>query len=692
MRQLIPILLYHGVPERAPDDSFAVASARFASHVEAIAATGRCAMTISEIADGLSGRRRLPDRVLAVTFDDGFDDTVAAVKLLADHELRSTVYLTTGSIGERDAISAEQVQTLARWEGTVELGSHTITHPYLDELSLAAAEHEIASSKRDLEQVTGREVSTFAYPHGAYDASVRDLVIASGYRSAAAVKNALSYDGDDPWAIARWTVRCTTTADDVAAFLAGCGTHLAWRRERLRTRAYRELRRTRRRLRRAPEPPRRARATRAPAPLASVVVPTCANDAAAVRCVTAIRDRARGPLEVIVVENRPARSNVSDALTRTFGPGAEVSYVEEARPGLARARNAGLAAARAGIVAFVDDDVVVGEDWFDALRKAFAAHPGAACVTGRIDAVELETRAQSLLEQFATYGKGLQPRVYSIKAPPADVPLFPYTAGHFGSGANMAFSREALVALGGFDPFLGTGTSSRGGEDLDICIRLLLAGHTLVYEPRAVVFHQHPDTMRMLDRQVFNYGWGLGALIAKHLITGSDRSALVRQIPDAVRYLLDRESRKNAGKGSDFPARLDALELLGLLAGPIGYLCSRSQAYRPPSPWPRRSAAAPHRPVWSGELDLAHPVIAGGPRLTESGVAFDQARLLIRVLGEPVGFVRVPLSLGELELSRVLAAVDAALAGKVDRILSASSLPLIAELIARDVGGVTGAG
>jgi hypothetical protein len=96
--------------------------------------------------------------------------------------------------------------------------------------------------------VTGAAVVSFAYPHGAYDGRVRLAVIGAGYRSAAAVKNALSHPADDPFAIARWTVTAGTPASRVAGVLDGEGAPHAWARERLRTRAYRTARRGRRRI------------------------------------------------------------------------------------------------------------------------------------------------------------------------------------------------------------------------------------------------------------------------------------------------------------------------------------------------------------------------------------------------------------------------------------------------------------
>ncbi len=620
-------------------------------------------------------------------------------RLLDNEGLRSTVYVTTGFVGSADMISERQLETLAGLRDSVELGAHTVTHPRLDELTLSAAEDEVQASKAALERMIDRPVDSFAYPHGAHDARVRDLVVRSGYQSAAAVKNAMSHAGDDPWAIARWTVRPTTDGDDVDQFLMGRSAPLSWQGERLRTKAYRGVRRARRRLRPAdatsldvtpgeiiPPDPSGHDTSTADA-LVSVVVTTCADATAAVRCAKTVRAHARGPLEVIVVENRPAESDVREALDAAFDGDAAVRYVEERTPGLSRARNAGLAAATGSIVAFLDDDVIVDDGWLEALQDAFATYPEATCVTGQIEPVELGTRAQSLLDQYAAFDKGLTRRVYHLDAAPDDIPLFPYTAGHFGSGANMAFRREALLQLGGFDPRLGAGTQARGAEDLDICIRLILDDQTLVYEPRAIVRHHHLQTMSLLYRKVFSYGVGLGALITKHLTTGPHRSQLLRLIPAGLRYLLSPKSRKNAAKATDFPRRLELIEWLGLLVGPVAFARSRwlgPPAQRTESDMRHADAAAPAaaRPVWSGELELSNLPVETRLPLTQSGAVFAEARLLIRVLGEPLGFIQTPLSSGKLDFRRALSVMDEGLRERVERQLAANGLPPLADLIA----------
>jgi peptidoglycan/xylan/chitin deacetylase (PgdA/CDA1 family) len=195
----------------------------------------------------LRGERPLVDRPVAITFDDGYADTFDAIELLRRRGLCATVYITTGEIGAARRLSAEQIVTLSRLR-TVELGAHAVRHRRLDELDDSELALEVQASKWALERLTGVSVNSFSYPHGAYDERVRAAVIEAGYTSAASVKNALSHPDDDPFAIARFTVTGTVPTARIGEVLEGRHAPLAWTGERLRTRAYRVLRRSRRRL------------------------------------------------------------------------------------------------------------------------------------------------------------------------------------------------------------------------------------------------------------------------------------------------------------------------------------------------------------------------------------------------------------------------------------------------------------
>ncbi|MFF6911315.1 glycosyltransferase [Streptomyces sp. NPDC012466] len=276
--------------------------------------------------------------------------------------------------------------------------------------------------------------------------------------------------------------------------------------------------------------------------------------------------------EVIVVDNAPA-DDAAERLVRD-AYGGRVRYVREPRAGLAHAHNRGLAAACGEIAAFTDDDTLVDPGWLTAIAEGFAQDPGVGCVTGLIVPAELETAAQAALEHHGGFAKGYAPRTWSLRDPPKD-PLFPFTAGRFGSGTNMAFRMSALRALGGFDPATGTGTPAHGGDDLLAFFRVLTAGHTLAYQPDAIVWHRHRRTQDALDAQAFGYGAGLGAYLTGALVNEPRMiPALLRRLPRGVRYAL-AQTHRAAHADRTRTRRLAHLELRGLLYGPVGYLRSR---------------------------------------------------------------------------------------------------------------------
>ena len=384
--------------------------------------------------------------------------------------------------------------------------------------------------------------------------------------------------------------------------------------------------------------------------LATVVVTTCNQPESLTRCISALLSSNYQPFEIVVVENRPGPGSRTREALRGYD--ARVRYVEEPIPGLSRARNAGLAAARGEVVAFTDDDVVVDPDWLPALVAAFDAAPGVDAVTGLILPLTLDSEAQLLLEQFAAFGKGFVPVTHRLAEGRAENPLFPYTAGELGSGANTAVRTGVLRALGGFDVALGAGTPAMGGEDLDLLIRLVLGGHAVRYEPRALLWHDHPATMERLTTQVRSYGVGLAAMAAKHLLSGDERAYLLRQAPTVARYLLSPGSRKNEQKGPEFPRELVVRERLGMAEGPLALARSRREARR------ADAAAAGFRPTWIGEVDLAGGLadVAAPPR---RGEPYGAARLLVRDASEPLGFVEVELdAAGVAPAAAIQAAID----------------------------------
>ncbi|MCW2809985.1 MAG: hypothetical protein JWP61_443 [Friedmanniella sp.] len=322
--------------------------------------------------------------------------------------------------------------------------------------------------------------------------------------------------------------------------------------------------------------------------LVSVVICTLGQEGRLRRAVASVLAQCDVTLELLVVDNDPTSGRVSRLLGHLVDP--RLRIVSEPRRGLSWARNAGLAACRGSVVAFTDDDAYAEPGWLAHLTRPLVEAGRVVCATGLVLPAEIATRAQVWFEEFGAFDKGFEPVVWSagqhpelscLGRPGSPGPLFPYAAGVFGSGNNMAFDVGWLRSVGGFDVALGAGTPTRGGEDLDAFLRVMLGDRALVYEPRALIRHYARSGTAQLHQQLYGYGSGMSAVIAKYLLTRPRHAArIVARVPAGLRLLLDPRSTKNSDRSPGYPQSLARVELRGYLAGPFLYVRSRWRARR----------------------------------------------------------------------------------------------------------------
>lgn len=197
----------------------------------------------------------------------------------------------------------------------------------------------------------------------------------------------------------------------------------------------------------------------------------------------------RVSFEVIVVDNNSTddtKTVVAERLSRA----PHMRYVFEPAQGLPHARNAGIRAASAPIIAFTDDDVEVGAEWVETVKRAFDDHPDVDMIGGRVRPIWPASVppwvTPNQLGPFALGERGDAPiRVSADYAAPCLV------------GANFAFRREVFDRVGLFDP------AYTKSQDREIQLRLWRAGGVGLYVPWLVINVEIPADR--LTKRYFRY-------------------------------------------------------------------------------------------------------------------------------------------------------------------------------------------
>jgi len=376
-------------------------------------------------------------------------------------------------------------------------------------------------------------------------------------------------------------------------------------------------------------------------PLVTVAVCTRERPDELHRCLSALGQLDYPHLDLLVIDNAPR----SDATERVVSRHAGVRYVREPRPGLDWARNRAILECRGEILAFTDDDVVVDAGWVSAIARVFASAPDVMALTGLVIPYELATEPQRLFEMYGGFGRGFVRRWYRAAAGRPVAPEHGGT-GKFGTGANMAYRRSLFDQIGGFDPALDVGTCTNGGGDLDMFFRVLKEGHTLVYEPSAVVRHVHRRDYAQLRTQIVNNGIGFYSFLVRTACAYPDeRRAIVRLGAWWFRWWSMRRLARSVARKERIPRELITGELFGSLRGLARYQRARKQATRiaaefPEEPTlpipPPRSASPQPRRLREGvrKVDISMPL----EPITDAS-AYERLRLFVAWRGRPIGTV-----------------------------------------------------
>ena len=225
------------------------------------------------------------------------------------------------------------------------------------------------------------------------------------------------------------------------------------------------------------------------APRVSIVVCTYNGGRTLDQCLASLLGLDYLNYEVIVVDD-----GSTDDTRLILGRYSSVRAIHQENLGLSAARNVGLQASTGEIVAYIDSDCFADTDWLTCLIDQLE-RTGAAAVGG---------------PNLTSPGGWLASSVAASPGQPAHVLVDDQTAEHI-PGCNMAFRREVLSAINGFDPQF-----RRAGDDVDVCWRLQHEGYWITFAPGAMVWHHRRSTPRRYLRQQAGYGEAEGLLHFKH--------------------------------------------------------------------------------------------------------------------------------------------------------------------------------
>ena len=225
----LKVLAYHSVSDRSDDPAigrWTVPPALFAEHMRALADSGHNFVGLDEVEAALAGSRTLPPNAVLISFDDGYTDLLGAAREeLRRHGAPGVVFAVSGESGGTNVwdreIGAPEMPLLdadglleAAGSG-IEVGSHTVRHVPLREVSAEARAAELSESAAQIEALGLPRPRSLSYPYGDHDADVAAAARTAGYRVAFTIDTGVVGPEVDPMTVPRIEVLSLDSGRDL---------------------------------------------------------------------------------------------------------------------------------------------------------------------------------------------------------------------------------------------------------------------------------------------------------------------------------------------------------------------------------------------------------------------------------------------------------------------------------------------
>jgi peptidoglycan/xylan/chitin deacetylase (PgdA/CDA1 family) len=207
---VVPILMYHALVSNGetfgicdPGELlYMVDESHFANHLRFLKEEGYHSILLQDLLDWQRAGRKIPQRSIVITFDDGHQSNITrGFPLLESYGFRAEFFITTGCIGREGWMSKEDIRWLkAKGMG---IGSHSVSHPMLDELNEPDIYRELVGSRQCLENILGETVTTFAAPGGRFPKHAAKQAARAGYEVVCTSRLGVNKKETDPFQLKR---------------------------------------------------------------------------------------------------------------------------------------------------------------------------------------------------------------------------------------------------------------------------------------------------------------------------------------------------------------------------------------------------------------------------------------------------------------------------------------------------------
>lgn len=204
-KYVVPILMYHHIDEEGGRSSLSVSPENFRRQMRFLSQRNYNVISLTEFVHARRKLEKLPRNTVVITFDDGYaDNYFCAFSVLKQYNLTATIFVIVDAIGEAGYLSYAQLKEMNA-QGSIEIGSHTLSGAYLPGRDTRELKREIGSSKRILDGKLNKPVVLFCYPLGGFTAEIQEIVRRSGYLAACSTNRGYTqtYLNDDIFALKR---------------------------------------------------------------------------------------------------------------------------------------------------------------------------------------------------------------------------------------------------------------------------------------------------------------------------------------------------------------------------------------------------------------------------------------------------------------------------------------------------------